>query len=76
MDDQQLHLQISALVEEEQHLRKESTGPVKSQALRNIEIQLDQCWDLLRQRQARLAAGQSLEEAKVRPPDEVENYLQ
>ena len=33
-----------------------------------------QCWDFLRQRRARLAAGLDPDEAKVRDVDTVENY--
>jgi uncharacterized protein DUF2630 len=44
------------------------------QRLRRIRIELDQCWDLLRQRQALRAAGRDPDEAQVRPPDVVESY--
>jgi hypothetical protein len=39
-------------------------------------VQLDQCWDLLRQRRARRAAGQDPDAAAVRPADVVEHYQQ
>ena len=43
--------------------------------LRVIQVELDQCWDLLHQRRARRSAGQDPGEAKVRPPDVVEGYV-
>src|SRR6266545_1520149 len=52
-------------LDEEQQLR-----------LRHLEVQLDQCWDLLRQRRARRDAGLDPEEAHVRPEGTVEGYLQ
>jgi hypothetical protein len=44
--------------------------------LREIEITLDQCWDLLRQRRARRAAGQDPDDVAVRPEEVVEHYRQ
>jgi hypothetical protein len=43
--------------------------------LRAIETELDQCWDLLRQRRALRETGGDPREAAVRPPGEVEGYL-
>lgn len=43
--------------------------------LRVIETELDQCWDLLRQRRALRETGGDPREAAVRPPGEVEGYL-
>ena len=43
--------------------------------LRALEVELDQCWDLLRQRRALRETGGDPREAHVRPPDEVEGYL-
>jgi hypothetical protein len=43
--------------------------------LRSIEVELDQCYDLLRQRRARREAGLSPEGATVRDPETVEGYL-
>ena len=64
MDDAGLLKQINTLVTEE-HAR-----------LRDLEVQLDQCWDLLRQRQARREFGEDPAGAQVRPPSEVEGYIQ
>ncbi|MET0479597.1 MAG: DUF2630 family protein, partial [Actinomycetota bacterium] len=44
--------------------------------LQDLEVQLDQCWDLLRQRRARRDAGQDPDAAHVRPEGTVEGYLQ
>ena len=44
--------------------------------LHEVEVQLDQCWDLLRQRRARRDAGQDPDTAHVRPEGTVEGYLQ
>jgi Protein of unknown function (DUF2630) len=46
------------------------------QRLRTLEVELDQCWDLLRQRRARREFGGDPDEARVRPPEIVENYEQ
>ena len=55
---------ISALVEEEHTLEgSDDTG-----RLRELEVALDQCWDLLRQRRARRNTGDDPDAAAVRPP--------
>ena len=41
-----------------------------------IEVQLDQCWDLLRQRRALREFGQDASTAHVRPEAVVERYSQ
>ena len=76
MDDQDILGQVSRLVEQEHQLR---SGPVDEQTreqLTRLEEQLDQCWDLLRQRQARREYGEREDQARVRPVGEVEGYLQ
>jgi len=65
---------IKALVEEEHELRK-SEAPDAAR-LRHIEEQLDQCWDLLRQRKARREFGQDEGDTDVRDIPTVEGYLQ
>ena len=79
--DNGIHEQISALVAEEKRLREEREGGNIGEAeetsrLRDVEVQLDQCWDLLRQRQALRNAGEDPDAAAVRPGAEVESYLQ
>jgi uncharacterized protein DUF2630 len=44
--------------------------------LEQIKVELDQCWDLLRQRDARREFGQDPDRAKVRPASVVERYEQ
>ena len=79
MTDASIHQDISALVQREHELRSSLSsggGDDVRTELRNVEEQLDQCWDLLRQRDARRDAGDDPEDAKVRPVSEVEGYLQ
>ena len=80
MDDRQLMDHIGALVEEEHTLERQATGAGldddQEARLRELEVQLDQCWDLLRQRRARRDAGQDPDSASVRPGGTVEGYLQ
>jgi len=81
MDDHQVLAQISSLVAEEHELREQrEAGGLDSEdeqaRLTRLEQALDQCWDLLRQRRARKEFGQDETDAKVRPVQEVENYLQ
>jgi len=71
--DEDLITRISALVDEEHRLR--SASGVDTQRLDELEVQLDQCWDLLRQRRAKREFGAPESEAQVRPPDTVEKYL-
>ena len=81
MDEHQILEQVQALVDREHDLRERvqdgALDPQEEQTqLRQVEEALDQCWDLLRQRRARQGAGQSPDEAVVRPVDEVEGYQQ
>jgi hypothetical protein len=71
---------IHDLVAQERELRerlahREFDPSEEHDRLRSIEIELDQCWDLLRQRRALRETGGDPREAAVRPPDEVEGYL-
>jgi hypothetical protein len=81
MDDTEILTTIKDLVAEEHDLRGRLTrgeiGPGEEhERLKTLEESLDQCWDLLRQRRARRAAGENPEDAKARPTGEVEGYLQ
>lgn len=72
---------IKALTEEEHELRQKAQqgsieGDEEHERLKNLEIALDQCWDLLRQRRALRVAGGNPDEAQARPTTEVEGYLQ
>jgi hypothetical protein len=75
-DDADVLSRIKALVEEEHELTGGPGGPDVSERRRHLEEQLDQCWDLLRQRQARRNAGQDPSTVHARPIPEVEGYLQ
>jgi len=44
--------------------------------LRGLRVELDQCWDLLRQRRAKREFDKDPDEAEVRPPSVVESYEQ
>jgi len=75
--DQSVLKHIQDLAAEEHRLYTQEPLPSAEAArLGKIEVELDQCWDLLRQRQARRAAGQDPNKAHVRPPEIVENYEQ
>ena len=65
---------ITDLVHEEHKLRNHASKAVDPARIRDIEHQLDQCWDLLRQRRARREFGDDPEQAEVRDPQTVENY--
>ena len=75
MDDKQLSARIGELIAEEHQLERGSEQPDK-QRLKALEVELDLCWDLLRQRRARRAAGENPDDAATRPGDVVEGYLQ
>jgi hypothetical protein len=75
MKDETILARISALIDEEHKLRSASpaaeSGPER---LKQVEEQLDQCWDLLRQRRARREFGQDPDTATPRDVGTVENY--
>jgi hypothetical protein len=71
---------INELVAEEKALREQlQHGKIseseENKRLRQLEIELDQCWDLLRQRRALRETGGDPRDAAMRPADEVEGYL-
>ncbi|HEV8424289.1 MAG TPA: DUF2630 family protein [Actinomycetes bacterium] len=80
MDDKQVLDRIGGLVEEEHTLERQAIGEGLDEhqqaRLHEVEVQLDQCWDLLRQRRARRNAGQDPDAAHLRPEPTVEGYLQ
>ncbi len=80
MDDAQVVQRIGQLVDEEHRLERSHAGQGLAEdeqaRLRQIEVALDQCWDLLRQRRARRSSGQNPDEAEVRPETVVEGYRQ
>ena len=78
--DAQLVSRIDALVAEEHRLERERAGQGLSDAdrdrMRQLEVRLDQAWDLLRQRRARRDAGLDPSAVATRPADVVEGYQQ
>ena len=85
MDDDAIQARIDELEQEEQRLRKEEeasaergrTDVVSEDAgrLKEIKVELDQLWDLLRQRRALRNAGRNPDDAQMRDPETVERYL-
>jgi Protein of unknown function (DUF2630) len=84
VSDESIRDRIEALVHEEHALQsREESDSKQADALADdrarldrISVELDRCWDLLRQRRARRAAGQDPDEAEVRDENTVERYLQ
>jgi predicted nuclease with TOPRIM domain len=78
-DDEQIRSHIGELVAEERELRdKRSRSEISADAeherLLAIEAELDQAWDLLRQRDARREFGENPDAARLRSEDVVERY--
>jgi Protein of unknown function (DUF2630) len=80
MDDETILQRIEKLSTEEQALEESHIGEPLSEEqqarLKTVEVQLDQAYDLLRQRRARRTAGLNPDDAAVRNEGVVENYLQ
>jgi Protein of unknown function (DUF2630) len=84
MSDESIANRIENLVAEEHSLRRREEADSSDagrldedqRRLRDIEVELDRCWDLLRQRRARTEFGQDPDDAEVRDADTVERYLQ
>jgi len=76
-NDEQVLASIKDLVDEEHALHGAGVldDPGKAR-LESVRVQLDQCWDLLRQRRALREFGDDPDKAKVRPPNVVEEYRQ
>jgi Protein of unknown function (DUF2630) len=75
--DDSIFRKIQNLVHEEQRLYKKSRLTDHDQVrLEETKVELDQCWDLLRQRDARREFGQDPNAAKMRPASVVERYKQ
>ncbi len=75
MSDKTILQHITELVQEEQQLRADPDKPVDASHMRHIEEQLDQCWDLMRQRRAHREFGLNPDDAQVRDPRTVEGYI-
>ncbi len=79
MDDERVKNKIEQLVQEEHsllELNADSRAPDKHERLTAIEVELDRCWDLLRQRRARREFHENPDDASVRDAGTVEGYLQ
>ncbi|HEY4572225.1 MAG TPA: DUF2630 family protein [Kribbella sp.] len=79
-DDKSIFGRIDELIAEEHELRTKHAAGQISEAdeharLRALEVELDQCWDLLRQRRAKREFGENPDEAQSRSADTVEGYL-
>jgi hypothetical protein len=82
--DESILDRIEALVAEEHRLQhREADDAVDEDALAedrrrldSVSVELDRCWDLLRQRRARRSAGEDPDGAQVRDADTVEHYRQ
>lgn len=76
-DDRPVLSHIDELVKEEERLYGQTELADKDRTrLAELKVQLDQCWDLLRQRRALREFGEDPDKAKVRPAKIVENYEQ
>ncbi len=84
MSDESIATRIERLVAEERDLRRDEQTDSQDvdalegdrERLRAVEVELDQCWDLLRQRRAREEFGQDPDQASARDADTVKRYLQ
>jgi len=82
--DEGIASRIEALVSEEQAIRRRQRADrgdtdrleVDKERLRSVEVELERCWDLLRQRRAHEEFGQDPDDAEVRGAETVERYLQ
>jgi hypothetical protein len=73
--DQTVLKHIEELVAEEKKLyAKGAVSDEEKKQLDQINVELDRCWDLLRQRRALREFGRNPDEAEVRPAKIVENY--
>jgi Protein of unknown function (DUF2630) len=84
MSDESVTARIERLVTEEKELRGREQEDQSDDAalekdrerLRAVEVELDRCWDLLRQRRAQEEFGQDPDDAQARSADTVEHYKQ
>ncbi|MFI1534889.1 DUF2630 family protein [Streptomyces anandii] len=79
--EQRILGRITRMVEDERVLRDAlASGRIdnatEQRRLGELERELDQCWDLLRQRRAKSEVGENPDDARVRPSSQVEGYLE
>ena len=76
MNDNKILQHITALVDEEHKLRSDATAlDHNAERLKHVEEELDQYWDLLRQRRAKREFGDNEDEAGTRDVKTVEGYI-
>jgi hypothetical protein len=85
MDDDEIRNRIERLEAEEKKLRVEEGAAAETghddlikrdaERLAAIKVELDQLWDLLRQREAKRRAGEDPDTAQLRSAGTVEDYL-
>ena len=80
MSDSSVQGRIEQLVEEERALLDSGEGkgpdPDRDKRLEQVKVELDRCWDLLRQRRAQAEFGRDPDQASARDADTVEGYQQ
>jgi hypothetical protein len=77
MEDKKVFNHIKKLAEDEERLySKENLNDKEIKELHEMKVELDQCWDFLRQRNALRNAGKNPDKAKVRARNIIENYKQ
>jgi hypothetical protein len=84
MNDESIAARIDKLVAEEKELRAreqqdrddDDSLEAERERLRSVEVELDRCWDLLRQRRAKEEFGLDPKDAKARSAETVERYQQ
>ena len=76
MDETDILSRIHSLVDEEHKLRETSDHTEEQRArIGKLEADLDQCWDLLRQRRALREFGGDPSKAQARDANVVKNYI-
>ena len=78
-DDISIQHHITELIDEEHRLRSalqdgSITVEDEQARLHTVEVELDRCWDLLRQRRAKREFGEDPDIAEVRSEPTVEGY--
>ena len=74
-DEQSVLKHINEVIEEEKELyAHEDRSEEESKRLQNLQVELDRCWDLLRQRRALREFGKDPDQAQVRSAKTVEDY--
>ncbi len=76
MEDKAVLKHVQRLVAEEHRLfEKASLDDSETERLAAVQVELEQCWDLLRQRRALREMGRDPSEAHLRPAEVVKKYI-